>query len=72
MFTFNFKLVEAQKTSLKLYDSQSKLICDIVNNQMFTSGEHYISWDASHLPSGIYYYLFDTEKLKYTGKLIVK
>jgi len=42
------------KIRISTYDANGRLIEVVYNNDVQT-GHHTIAWDASHLPSGIYF-----------------
>lgn len=57
-------------TSLKIYDILGKEIAVPVN-EILAPGEYEITWDATGLPSGIYFYRFNSGEYKVTKKLIL-
>jgi len=67
---FNIPAETAHASSLHIYDLTGGVVDVILNNEI-VSGEHEIQWDASHLPSGIYFYQFQTEHFSDTKKLIL-
>lgn len=57
-------------TSLKIYDILGKEIAVPVN-EILAPGEYEITWDATGLSSGIYFYRFNSGEYKVTKKLIL-
>ena len=53
--SISFNLAEAAKVSLKVYDITGRLVTTLVEGQM-DAGEHVVSWDASGVSSGVYFY----------------
>jgi hypothetical protein len=53
--TISFSLAEHGNVSLKVYDLGGHLVASLVNGQM-RPGEHVMSWDASEVSSGVYFY----------------
>jgi hypothetical protein len=55
----SFSLAEAGNVSLKVYDITGRLVTTLVEGQM-DAGEHVVSWDASSVSSGVYFYKLAT------------
>jgi hypothetical protein len=55
----SFSLAEAGNVSLKVYDITGRLVTTLVEGQM-DAGEHVVSWDASNVSSGVYFYKLAT------------
>ncbi|MHB8854621.1 MAG: T9SS type A sorting domain-containing protein [Ignavibacteriaceae bacterium] len=51
----NYQLPEAGLVSLRIYDSMGRAVKTLVNEQK-DKGSYNISFDASHLSSGVYFY----------------
>lgn len=51
----NYTLAEAGNVSLKVYDITGRLVTILVDGFQ-EAGEHAVTWDASDLPSAIYFY----------------
>ncbi|MCX7785359.1 MAG: T9SS type A sorting domain-containing protein [candidate division WOR-3 bacterium] len=71
----SFNLSEAQKVSLKIYDTKGKLIRTLVDGVM-SSGVHNITWDGTdehrlNVAKGIYFYILETPKQRFSKKLIL-
>ena len=52
--TFAFELAEEKMVSIRLYDLSGKLVDIILNDQMVSSGETKLSYNASNIAQGIY------------------
>ena len=65
-----FDLPENQFVSLKVYDLHGREVNKLVNN-FLKAGSHEIKFDASNLPSGIYFYQIVTPKFTNTKKMIL-
>ena len=50
-----YSLPKNSQVLLSVYDSQGNLVENIVNEQK-EIGYHQINWNASGLPSGVYFY----------------
>jgi hypothetical protein len=58
--TIHFALPEASTVSLELYSVDGRLVHSVLNRRM-PAGNHQITMDAGHLPSGIYIYRLSTD-----------
>ena len=45
-FTFNFSLEEASSISIRLFDSNGRLITNIIHNSDYEKGKHKITWNS--------------------------
>ncbi len=68
--TFKYDLAETASVSLKIYNNFGQLIDVIIDGQQ-SAGEHQVSWNAGHLPPGIYFYSLNAGINSASGKLIV-
>ena len=64
-----FSISEAQQVSLRVYDMAGRLVATLVNNETVTAGAHEVTFNASSLASGIYFYRFITESEIVTRKM---
>lgn len=55
-----FSLPSAASVSLKVYDVQGRLVATLLDG-MQPSGQHTVSWNASDLASGMYFYRLEQE-----------
>jgi len=51
-----FRLPNRCEISLKVYNVLGEEVATLVNNKIMSAGQHYVTWNASGLPSGIYFY----------------
>ena len=58
------------KTVLKVYDILGKEVVTLVNEEQ-KPGVYEVMFDASGLPSGIYFYRFETQSYKETKKMVL-
>lgn len=68
--TINYKITNGCHVSLKIFDLIGNEIRTLIN-QFQPSGSYSIKFDASGLPSGIYYYQLIADSFKETKKLIL-
>ncbi len=65
----NYQLSEISKVELKVFDILGKEISTLVN-EIQNAGIYKVIFDASNLPSGIYFYKIQTDKFSETKKMI--
>ena len=66
----NYQLPEAGLISLKIFDSMGREVKTLVNEQK-DKGSYNISFDASHLSSGVYFYRLRANNFISTKKMIL-
>ena len=66
----NFALPHSSFITLKIYNSQGKIVSDLVNEYLLT-GNYSLTFDGSALPSGIYYYHLSSENYNEAKKMIL-
>lgn len=67
----NFKLSDAGKTSLKIFDLAGQEIKSLING-VLSQGKHSINVTSEGMKSGIYYYVLQSGNLVQTKKLVIK
>ncbi|MFI5250867.1 MAG: T9SS type A sorting domain-containing protein [Bacteroidota bacterium] len=65
-----FTLHQNSYTTLIIYDILGKEVVRLVDG-MVNAGKHEIKWDATSMPSGVYFYRFQTTSVVKTGKLLL-
>ena len=66
----SFTLPEAVKVSLKVYDISGRLVATLVDG-FRDAGIHEVTFDASHLSSGIYLYRLNAGDFSASGKMVL-
>jgi murein DD-endopeptidase MepM/ murein hydrolase activator NlpD len=66
--TINFTITERGFTTLKVYDVLGKEVAELVNEEK-SEGSYKISFDASNLSSGVYFYELKSNKLLEVKKM---
>jgi hypothetical protein len=73
-FTISYVIASVAKQSqlvtLKVYNVLGKEVATLVNEEL-TAGEHEVTFDASNLPSGIYFYQLNADNFNETKKMIL-
>ena len=67
---FRFSLPEKGFASLTVYDVLGKEIAMVANHE-FSAGTYDVPWNASGLPSGVYFYRLQTKNFSETKKLVL-
>jgi hypothetical protein len=70
MTTLSFSIAEAGTVSLKVYDVTGREVVVLVNGYR-NAGVHEVTFDASHLASGIYVYQMQIGDFSTTGKMVL-
>ncbi|MCF7918209.1 T9SS type A sorting domain-containing protein [Candidatus Gracilibacteria bacterium] len=65
-----FSIPEASYVSLKIYDMLGREVETLINEQV-SVGTHSLSWNASHLSSGLYIYKVQAGSFTQTKKMIL-
>ncbi|MBU1651608.1 T9SS type A sorting domain-containing protein, partial [bacterium] len=68
--TISFALPEACQISLTVYDVAGRNVVSLIDGWR-EAGSHEISFNASHLPSGVYIYQLNTGASALSGKMLL-
>jgi hypothetical protein len=69
--TINFSTAVDAKVNLTVYNTAGEVVSKLVDNRM-NMGYHNITFNASHLNSGVYYYTMEMNGVKkYTKKMVL-
>jgi photosystem II stability/assembly factor-like uncharacterized protein len=52
----SFQLPVSSQVTMKVYNLLGQEVATLLNNEVVDDGEHEVEFDASHLPSGVYFY----------------
>jgi len=63
-----YQIAKSSRVSLKIFDISGRLIETLVNHTQ-SAGEYSVIFNASNLPSGMYYYRINAGKFKITKKM---
>lgn len=69
--TFRFQIANFGLVTLKIYDVLGKEVATLIENERMESGKYEIPFDASGLPSGMYFYRLTAGSFSGTKKLIL-
>jgi len=65
-----FAMPVAGHASIKIYNTLGEVVATVLDQEM-TAGPHTVRWDASFVPSGIYFYRFQSGSFSRSGKLVL-
>jgi hypothetical protein len=66
----SFNLMKMKYMTLAVYDAAGKLVKTLLNQEM-QAGDHTVTFDASNLATGIYYYTISAGDFKDTKKMVL-
>ncbi|MFO7448317.1 MAG: T9SS type A sorting domain-containing protein, partial [Ignavibacteriaceae bacterium] len=66
-----FDVANNSPVTLKVYNVVGQMVSTLVNNQVFGAGTYSVTWDASNLASGIYFYRLEAEGVVNTMKMML-
>ena len=69
---FNFRLPISSSVTLKIYDALGQEVATLLNNQEMQAGEHSVTFDATNLSSGMYFYRIQTNGFSETKKFVLQ
>jgi len=64
-----FSLPSTQEVTLKVYDIMGREVATLLNNARQSAGSHSITFDASRVSSGVYFYRLSTQNSSLTRKM---
>ncbi len=67
----SYAIPKRSAVTLKVYDAIGREIATLVNNEIKTEGYYNIEFDASQMPSGIYYYRLEAGIFSDTKKMVL-
>jgi hypothetical protein len=63
----SFSLTRPASVKFNVYDILGRQAASLERG--FDAGDQYIAWDGSGMPSGVYYYILQVNKERFTGKM---
>lgn len=69
--SIRFALPKSSSVMLNVYDVSGKLVATLINNEVVSAGLNEVQFNASSLPSGIYFYTLSADNFKDTKKMIL-
>ncbi len=68
--SFRFGLARGGETSFAVYNVAGREVARLVNG-FVPAGTYTLKWNAANLPSGVYFYVLNTEGFKAQGKMLL-
>jgi hypothetical protein len=65
-----FEIVDLEFVSLKIFDVLGREVATLMNEEK-PKGNYNVTWDASHMPSGVYFYHLTTENFSQVKKMLL-
>jgi len=69
--TIGYTLNKGEKVTLAVYDLNGKLIKGLLTNESTEAGNHELTFNASDLPAGIYYYVLNAGSYSNKQKMVL-
>jgi hypothetical protein len=69
--TISYRLPQTSHVTLEIYDMLGRKIETLINNRSYSAGEHQVTWDASDISSGAYFYRLETDDHSRTSKMLL-
>jgi len=69
--TIRFSLPQSAKVTLTVYNVLGQKVAAVVENEIFTAGEHSMSFEADNLSSGVYIYRLEADNLTSYQKMML-
>lgn len=66
-----FAIAKTSKINIKVYDVAGRLVEELVKGEIVSVGTHEVSFDASKLASGVYFYTLEADNFKETKKMML-
>jgi hypothetical protein len=63
-----FELAEAGQVSISIYDVTGRIVKVLLDRSMY-AGKHTIQWDATGIPSGLYFVKMEAGAMRFTSKM---
>ena len=67
--TIEFELAKDALVTLKVYNTLGQEVATLANKEEFGEGANDLEFDASNLPSGVYYYRIYAEGVSASGRV---
>jgi hypothetical protein len=65
-----FEIVDLEFVSLKIFDVLGREVATLINKEK-PKGNYNVTWDASHMPSGVYFYHLTTENFSQVKRMLL-
>jgi hypothetical protein len=69
--SIRFDIPKDAKVTFNIYDIIGRLVATLANNELKKAGSYQVDWDATNLPSGVYFYKLVTPEYTESKKMIL-
>jgi hypothetical protein len=69
--SISYSLPRASTVALKVYDILGREVVSLINNERESEGIHKVTFDATNLPSGVYFYRLQAEDYVETKSMVL-
>jgi hypothetical protein len=69
--TLSWTLPRMSRVTLRVYDVLGREIATLVDHESLAAGKHEVSFDASHLSSGVYFYRLQADGIARTKQMVL-
>ena len=66
-----FEVPNSAPVTINIYNAVGQLVTTLINGQSFAPGTYSVTWDASKVSSGVYFYQLMTDSYQQTMKMIL-
>ncbi len=66
-----FEVSDNSPVTINIYNAVGQLVSTLVNNRSFLPGSYTVTWDASKIASGVYFYEMRTNNFRQTMKMLL-
>ena len=66
-----FEVPNSTPVTINIYNAVGQLVTTLINGQSFAPGTYSVTWDASNVSSGVYFYQLKTDSYQQTMKMIL-
>jgi hypothetical protein len=67
----SYELRQPSNVTLEVYDMLGRRVETLVNDRLYSAGEHQVRWDASEFSSGTYFYRLEVDGHSSTSKMVL-
>ena len=69
--TIRFEVPNTAPVTINIYNAIGQLVTKLIDGQSFTPGTYAVTWDASKVASGVYFYEMKTNDYRQTMKMLL-
>jgi len=66
----SFYLPKEQTVTLRIFDTNGKIIANLINEEFLIGGEHSVAFHNREIPSGLYFYELKTDNFRKINRML--